>query len=393
MDSTVRTRPTHYETLGLKPTATSEEIAQAFAREISIFRPRPFGGVAEVSVAYETLRDPARRRAYDEAMGLNQPPPAAKIAAQFIGAAFARPVTKLELPPLAPKPDPLIAPPAPPPQPAVEPKPASFIAASLREVAAPRPLHDVTPAVRPDPPRVPEAAAEPKLAPEVPTAVHDHFHNVEDGSIDWKRTGVAVAGMIGAVSLIGAWAGWESSNDAEQATTQAPAKRAVTMPLPPAKELAAMAEDAERGETARPARLARLTLTPPRSARRPATPQPNAAEQQQPYYTADTAAGPPPLNPPEPAFAHVAAAEAPSSEAPAAQAAATEAPPPVVRASMPLSNRTIAQTIHRIGYSCGSVASTSAIAPGTFRVTCTSGQSYRASPVRGRYRFSKMGRN
>jgi hypothetical protein len=30
---------------------------------------------------------------------------------------------------------------------------------------------------------------------------------------------------------------------------------------------------------------------------------------------------------------------------------------------------------------------------GVFKVTCTSGDSYRAAPVRGRYRFSRWGKN
>jgi hypothetical protein len=60
-------------------------------------------------------------------------------------------------------------------------------------------------------------------------------------------------------------------------------------------------------------------------------------------------------------------------------------------ASMPLSNAVIARTIRRIGYSCGEVASTSAVegTAGAFKITCSSGQSYRAAPVRGRYHFRR----
>jgi hypothetical protein len=52
----------------------------------------------------------------------------------------------------------------------------------------------------------------------------------------------------------------------------------------------------------------------------------------------------------------------------------------------------IARTIHRIGYSCGDVASATAVdgqAPGVYKITCTSGQSYQAKPVRGRYHFRR----
>jgi hypothetical protein len=60
-------------------------------------------------------------------------------------------------------------------------------------------------------------------------------------------------------------------------------------------------------------------------------------------------------------------------------------------AKMPLSDATVARTLSRIGYSCGKVASTSAVegASGVFKVTCTSGQSYKATPVGGRYRFRR----
>src|SRR3954468_13462151 len=89
MVDTVKSRPNFYEVLGLKPTASGDEIAQAFAREISGFRPRPIGGLAEVTVAYKTLRDPARRRAYDASLGLNQVrEPVRSFAVQGVGAAF-----------------------------------------------------------------------------------------------------------------------------------------------------------------------------------------------------------------------------------------------------------------------------------------------------------------
>jgi hypothetical protein len=58
---------------------------------------------------------------------------------------------------------------------------------------------------------------------------------------------------------------------------------------------------------------------------------------------------------------------------------------------MPLPNAVVARTIERIGYSCGEVASTSPMeGDGVFKITCTSGQSYRAAPVHGRYRFKRL---
>ncbi len=52
----------------------------------------------------------------------------------------------------------------------------------------------------------------------------------------------------------------------------------------------------------------------------------------------------------------------------------------------------IARTIERIGYACGDIASSAAgDGPGVYTVTCTSGQTYRAAPVGGRYHFKRLG--
>lgn len=75
---------------------------------------------------------------------------------------------------------------------------------------------------------------------------------------------------------------------------------------------------------------------------------------------------------------------------------APEAPAATVTpAKLPLPNAVIARTIGRIGYPCGQVASAATVegdAPGVFTVTCTSGHSYRAAPVRGRYHFRRLAR-
>lgn len=86
-------------------------------------------------------------------------------------------------------------------------------------------------------------------------------------------------------------------------------------------------------------------------------------------------------------FVQSATAQA-ATEDPLAPAPAT----PAVAADLPLPGKVIARTIDRIGYSCGSVASTTAIdgQSGAFKVTCSSGQSYRAAPVHGRYRFKRL---
>ena len=93
--------------------------------------------------------------------------------------------------------------------------------------------------------------------------------------------------------------------------------------------------------------------------------------------------------------------EAPKPEAPKPEATPAEASPkaddPPARADqtpLPLSNAVVARTIERIGYACGAVASSVRIdAPAgerAYRITCTSGETYRASDSSGRFRFRKL---
>src|SRR4029453_4089798 len=73
MDSPVKSRRTHYDNLGLTPAATPDEIAEAFGKLIHIRITSPEEAVEHANriyIAYETLRDPIKRRAYDAAIGL-----------------------------------------------------------------------------------------------------------------------------------------------------------------------------------------------------------------------------------------------------------------------------------------------------------------------------------
>ena len=145
MASTVGAR-THYEVLGLQPTATADEIKRAFAAEIGGFRPHSISGLAELTVAHETLRDPARRRDYDASIGLvRKQKPKQLLAWSGVGhasfgvSAFAS---------RAPGPvEPIVAVSPPPPEPSPptpeQPEQATpFIATALRELARPEPLND-----------------------------------------------------------------------------------------------------------------------------------------------------------------------------------------------------------------------------------------------------------
>jgi len=63
MASSVRPRPNYYDVLGLSPAATQEDIGRAFAKGMGLFGAHPAAAAAQLSIAFETLRDPARRRA------------------------------------------------------------------------------------------------------------------------------------------------------------------------------------------------------------------------------------------------------------------------------------------------------------------------------------------
>lgn len=78
---------THYELLGLEPTANADAIKKAFRREIARYHPDKVihlgdefqemaaTRAAELTVAYKTLTDPALRAEYDGNINAGVPPP------------------------------------------------------------------------------------------------------------------------------------------------------------------------------------------------------------------------------------------------------------------------------------------------------------------------------
>jgi curved DNA-binding protein CbpA len=342
MVSTVSSRPNHYEVLGLGPDASSDEITAAFAREVTLFRPRPLGGLAQVSIAYETLRDPARRRAYDASLGLRREPapspagPRDRVPGP--SPASANLIERLARDSLPPEPKEKIA---------------SFMAASPR----------------PEPPRQPEPVERIRLEPQFSSdRAPLRRARADRAPMKWNRQGLAAGALIGSAALLGAWVGLEAGNDNQSERPE----RTVTTKLPPATALpiatASLSASAPAMAEARPERQARATVRrierarPPLQIHQPEVQRPDAAQLAQSLVAA-----------PEQAVA-----ESQSVEATAAK--------------LPLPNSVIARTIGRIGYACGQVASTTAVegATGVFKVTCTSGHSYRAAPVRGRYRFKRL---
>ena len=173
--------------------------------------------------------------------------------------------------------------------------------------------------------------------------------------------------------VLGAWTGWEAGNDNEQLQPEA----AAMLKIPPAKAQPTLDISTEAPAPivaeARPARRTRGPVAAARTARTRPPLQIELPEQ-----------GPP----------EVAQADQAQPEAIAIERAVTEVPAAApTAANLPLPKSVIARTIGRIGYACGQVASATAVegSAGVFTVTCTSGHSYRAAPVRGRYHFRRLG--
>lgn len=333
--STLKARPNHYELLGLKSTASGAEIAEGFASAMR--RPHLMADVARIGVAFDTLRSPAKRRAYDEALGLRREPEP-KVAAP----AMSFPVTARLAALAAPAP---LEPP-----PAVDP-PSREVSPLPPKAEMPKPAHD------------------PWIEPPMPdflTAGRNstsRTREAEERVVDWRYLAFTMGFIVLAAVLIGAWAGAHAQDG------DAPKSAEVALGAPavkPAPDVGVRAGAVDLGPAATtPVRIARKPAKSERLRRAPAS-EDRLAEIDQSL---------------DDASAQDAAADSNSSQ-----------PAAVTAANLPLPNAVVARTIERIGYGCGAVVSTTAVesgSPGVFKVTCTSGQSYQAKPVRGRYHFKR----
>ena len=346
MISAAKSRLNHYATLGLATSASEDEIREAFAK--AMFAPHGMADAAQIGMAYEVLRNPAKRRAYDEALGLR--PVAAPVQAHPSAVAFrisARVVGSSPEPQAAPAPDP-------PAERPLERAVGSFIAQSLREPPeAPLPAEaEIEELTAAPPPYMRSADPEPQPAP-------------------WSRSVLAAGGLALAVVLVGAWAGLEAGD-----ASQAQPAEVLTTPLPKARPALEAVLDASA--PAKPVASASLSTK-----RTPAAkPRQRSVEQ---------ATASPPAN----SYSDITGADD-TAEIAVAETSPTETKPVenAAAATFPLPGKVVARTLHRIGYGCGQVASTTAIdgSAGVYKVTCTSGQEYRAAPVRGRYHFSRLAR-
>ncbi len=389
MASSVKARPNHYEVLGLSPTASQDEISQAFAKEMGMFGARPVTAAAQIGLAFEVLRDPIKRQAYDDSLGLtSKPEPRPWTVAEkegahtgFIGwgsTAAADRVTFEGLPRRVAEPEPRQADATP------EQRLASIVA-SLRELAD-RDVSKVAPEtdIRPAPERQPRAEMQPRTEvtseakpdlgnlPTMDVPEKESLRVAEHHPADWRRPALAVGALVLVAGLAGALGGISAKNTEDQVTVPLPAPKPQSSIAAPAPATVAVAPES-RGE--RPFR----SEIPAAQNRRIVSPQrlTPAVEQQAEDRSVESA--------PAESQPDVAASD------PLAPEPQTVQP---VAASLPLPNAVIARTIERIGYACGEVSSAVAIegaAPGTFKVTCSSGHTYQAKPVRGRYRFKRWG--
>jgi hypothetical protein len=381
MASSVRSRPTYYDMLGLSPAASEEDIKRAFARSMGMFGAHSAAAAAQVSAAFGILRDAGKRRTYDRSIGvLSDPPPRQwgfsataappPTAPGLLGSAWRGLAEQVAGEPPQP------APPAP-----EEPRLASFIASSVRDPAAPLAQQ---PAPEAEAERQPIGEAHEECVAQVQRELEHILRprtrelpisaEIEDRPFDWRRPALVAGGLLLSAGVIGAFAGM-SVRDNEQPTAvqsvgrpAGKAASAAVSPVAPSQAPPSLAAPVAHEIAALPRRH---KIAPQQVQPQPAFVE-EAVDQSQAAQTTLDGSG---------------AAIATSDSGTPAVAAPQPTP-----ADLPLPKSVVARTIERIGYSCGSVVSTSGgETPGVFTITCSSGQTYRASPVHGRYRFSRAG--
>lgn len=393
MLSAVKTARNHYDVLGLAPTATQQEIAGAFNAAMGMFGGRPTTGAMRVCQAFEVLRNPATRKAYDRRMGFTRSSQLyrwpSSPAPRFTAPVRVTPARDRERPNMAAipaEPRSLVRESAPDSraadQRAAEAR-VSELVASLRKLAEPTaPKVEERGAVsKPAPPRRdppdPKQPVEPFIEQLVAFERAQRDGAGQRSSSPWTRPASAVGGLVVGAGILGGLLGMSAIGGPDpepSVAVQLPEARPRPVTSSPGAAVAPF-----QAETLglKPVPTVRAQVATPRT--RPmvaATPPSPVVEQTQPEE-----------------LTAVAAEENPSKTIAADPLAPTPEEAELSAAKMPLPGPVVARTIRRIGYRCDQVASATAIAdgPGAFLVTCSSGDSYRASPVRGRYHFRRVG--
>ena len=379
MAGTLSSRPNHYDALGLTPAASDDQIARAFGLKMKAFRWHPAGAAAELWIAYETLRDRIKRADYDRSLGLvpqRQQRWSMTVTQQqwtpFI--ASEREMERDQVP------EPHVS--------AGERTEAPIdarleaIAATIRELTKP-PL----PEPRAEAPQV-RTPVQPRRQPagDLDIVIEDIRRvgrmekerlQEEDRPLNWKRPVQLVGGLVVGAGVLGALLGISARDNPAPAEAESPSPSPSPLPhagvvqhapVPPVASSAAIPFASDDGDL-----------------------YPAKARAHRRYASKSRSA--PPADTVTPTDSAPVPAE-PDAAPGAGSVAADPLAPKPAGASLPLSKSTIARTLDRIGYRCGGVASSSAVdSAGTFSVTCSSGQAYRATPVHGRYRFRRSAGN
>jgi hypothetical protein len=373
MVNQVRSRPNHYELLGLAPAAESAEIHRAFVAKMSSFGAHSIEEAAQFLVAYETLRDREKRRSYDASLGLLAKPAPREWSIAVTPPRWTPFMVKV----------PTNRPPEPqvsldqsrevPDEPAAAP-PA--VQSEAKEPSAPQPAarHEAQPQERAQKAPHEDLEAVLKHIRDVGRAERERMRHADSAPSDWRRVGLALGGLLVGAAILGTMAGLsvqDKSGAAQAEPARAPTERApkeemVLGPAAPTSTAAsAMPATEELPQPMAPVLKKGHSLFREHSARQ--------------------------------RMAQSAAAESAPLQNRAPEGAALgpdPQPDPGIAADLPVSTKLIARTIERIGYRCGDVSSAAPAegnAQGVYRITCSSGQTYQATPVRGRYHFRRLG--
>ncbi len=382
MVSSIRSRPNHYEVLGVAATANDGEIRRAFAKKMGLGAAHPPGKLAQILLAYETLHNRAKRRDYDRSLAA---PPTLRphqwtAAARprrtpFVAAAAITSGAQASLSGQVPEPHVTAEPKLDVP---VEPSPTTSIGMSLRELAKPEPLAASSPAANPKQEWKDDRGADARLEQVVEQilavgrADKERSRHLKFGVLDWRRPVLALAGLVAGAGLFGALLGLSVRENASSAQAEAASAAPHGRPLRHVAAPPAAPADAHAETQLERAHRADLSVSRAR----------HSVPRQRPVGSAE------PVEQGAPVGSGLDESEimADGDRPTAARA---------VAADLPLSNKLVAHTIERIGYACGQVAATAPAegeAQGVYNITCSSGQTYQARPIRGRYRFRRLDR-
>jgi hypothetical protein len=250
------------------------------------------------------------------------------------------------------------------------------VQSEAKEPSAPRPAarHEAQPQERAQ--KAPHEDLEAVLQHirDVGRAERERMRHAQNAPSDWKRVGLALGGLLVGAAVFGTMAGLSVQD--KSGAAQAEPARGPTERAPQEEMVTGPSEPTSTAASAMPA-----TEELPQ-------PMPPVLKKGHPIFREHSA---------RQRVAQSAAAESAPLQDRAPEGTALGPDPQLdqgIAADLPVSTKLIARTIERIGYRCGDVSSAAPAegkAQGVHRITCSSGQTYQATPVRGRYHFRRLG--